>query len=110
MPKKYLKGKYNIKQPEQRGRVEAEPSLYNSFWKQHTMDQILAMTDQELDDAISRFVDNYVEAAKSRNRNWNFPDSLVMNIARKASKKSKYKAEPFNKSFGTVDNGNPFIV
>jgi len=110
MPKRGPRGNYNTKKVEQRGKEENEPALFNSFWKQHTMDEVLAMTDEELDYAISRFVDNFVEAAKKRNSAWDFPDRLVTKIPRKKIKNEKYKADPFNKSFKGVDNRNSFIV
>jgi hypothetical protein len=110
MPKRGPKGKYNVSKPEQRGRVSGEPVIYNSFWKKHTMDEIMALSPAELDKVINDFLDDFIAKAKKRNPRWSFPDKIVTKLVRKKVNSDKYKAEPFNKSFKNLDNGNPFIV
>jgi hypothetical protein len=110
MPKKGPKGKYNLKKAEQRGKQGKETVLYTSFWKEYTMDQIMVLSPEELDKLISDFLDDFITKARKRTPNWNFPDRIVSTFVRKKVRSDKYKAEPFNKSLKTVDNGNPFIV
>jgi hypothetical protein len=73
IPKKAPLRKYKVKNLEPRGKTYKEPSMINSFWRKHTMDQIEDMTDEELIQAIDKFLDELIGRAIKNDRNWDFP-------------------------------------
>lgn len=73
IPKKAPLKKYKVKNLETRGITYKEPSMINSFWRNHTMDQVQDMTDEELIQAIDKFLDQLIARAIKNDRQWSFP-------------------------------------
>lgn len=65
---------YNYKKVEDRGLVGRENAVVKSFWKEYTMDQVLAMTPEQLDIEIDLSIDRFVERQFKWNKHWNFPN------------------------------------
>lgn len=68
------RGPYKTKKAEPRGYVGRERKYVSSFWKNHTMDQIIQLDGEELDKVIDLFLDNYIKNRLTHDRYWNFPD------------------------------------
>lgn len=70
-----IRNPYNIKPLEQRGLKKAgsEPNVVKSFWKEHSMDQIEQMTDEEIIQAIDKYLDVFIDRQKKQNPTWDFP-------------------------------------
>ncbi len=64
---------YNIKPIESRGQAGKENALIKSFWKDYTMDQILVMTPEELDIAIDKSIEDFIQRQYKHNKRWDFP-------------------------------------
>ena len=73
IPKKAPLRKNNVRTLETRGITYKEPAFIGSFWRDHTMDQIQNMTDEELIQTIDKFLDRLIERAIKNDKNWNFP-------------------------------------
>jgi hypothetical protein len=72
-PKKAPLRKNNVRTLETRGITYKEPAMIGSFWRDHTMDQIQAMSDEELIQTIDIFLDKLIARAIKNDRNWSFP-------------------------------------
>jgi hypothetical protein len=64
---------YNIRPVEQRGITYKEPVIIKSFWKEYTMDQILVMSDEEVIQAVDKYLDEFIHRQKKREKHWDFP-------------------------------------
>jgi hypothetical protein len=65
--------KNKVRTLETRGISYKEPVLIGSFWRDHTMDQIQGMTDEEVNQTIETFLDNMIARAIKNDRLWSFP-------------------------------------
>jgi len=72
-PKKAPLRKNNVRTLETRGITYKEPAMIGSFWRDHTMDQIQVMSDEELIQTIDIFLDKLIARAIKNDRNWSFP-------------------------------------
>ena len=70
------RGTYKTRPIEKRGIQKKEPRVTKSFWRNHNMDDIMQMTDEELSLTVDKFMDNYIEINIKRNPRWFFPESL----------------------------------
>jgi hypothetical protein len=73
IPKKAPLRKNNVRTLETRGITYKEPAIIGSFWRDHTMDQMIAMNDEETNQTIETFLDNMIARAIKNDRQWNFP-------------------------------------
>ena len=73
IPKKAPIRKNNVRTLETRGTTYKEPALIGSFWRDHNMDQIQNMTDEELMQAIDIWLEDMIKRAKKNDRQWEFP-------------------------------------
>jgi len=64
---------YNIKPLEPRGITYKEPVIIKSFWQNHTMDQVMAMSDEELIQAVDKYLEGFIYRQTKQDKNWNFP-------------------------------------
>jgi hypothetical protein len=64
---------YNIRPVEQRGITYKEPVIIKSFWKEYSMDQIMSMSDEEIIEAVDRYLDEFIHRQNKRDKQWNFP-------------------------------------
>ncbi len=64
---------YNIKAVEPRGKTYKEPVIIKSFWQNHTMDQVIAMSDEEIMQAIDKYLEGFIHRQKKVNKHWDFP-------------------------------------
>lgn len=105
------RGTYKRKPLEIRGKTQREPALYNAFWKQYTLEDVMYLSEEELDKLVNDWLEIYAERQIKRLGNqWNFPDHAVrMKTTRKASK--KYKGE-FNRSLKSkgLDKNMEFYI
>ena len=65
--------KNKVRTLETRGITYKEPVLIGSFWRDHTMDQIQDMTDEEVNQTIETFLDKMIARAIKNDRLWSFP-------------------------------------
>jgi hypothetical protein len=73
-PRPKKTGRKNKTRPvEQRGITYKEPAMIKSFWKEYTMDQVQAMSDDEILQAVDKFIDDLVNRSLKLNRGWDFP-------------------------------------
>lgn len=70
---KGLRNPYNKKTVEPRGMTTKEPILIKSFWQNHTMDNVTEMTDEELSQAIEKFLKEYISRQIRQDKDWDFP-------------------------------------
>lgn len=68
---------YNRKPVEPRGFVGKEPRVVKSFWATYTMDQVIAMTPEELDLAVDTFLDEFAYRQIKNDKRWNWPTLQV---------------------------------
>jgi len=73
IPKKAPIRKNKVRTLETRGITYKEPAFIGSFWRDHTMDQIQNMSDEEVMQAIDIFLDKLIARAIKNDKNWNFP-------------------------------------
>lgn len=73
IPKKAPIRKNNVRALELRGKTYKEPAMIGSFWRDHTMDQILNMTDEEIMDVIDKHLDGMIARAIKNDKKWDFP-------------------------------------
>ena len=71
--------KNKVRTLETRGITYKEPVLIGSFWRDHTMDQIQAMTDEQVNETIETFLEKMIARAIKNDRLWSFPitDSYI---------------------------------
>ena len=67
------RAEYKIRAVEQRGITYKEPLLIKSFWKDYTMDQIQSMTDEEIMQAIDKYLDGFIFRQTKQDKAWDFP-------------------------------------
>lgn len=72
-PKKEPVRKNNVRPLELRGKTYKEPVILGSFWRDHTMDQILNMSDEEVMEAINIHLDGMIARAIKNDKKWDFP-------------------------------------
>lgn len=70
------RGPYKTKTEEVRGRTEGEPKYMKAFWREHTMEEMITKTDDEIKSLTAEFIDKYVASQLSRNPRWDFPEKL----------------------------------
>lgn len=68
-----VRKEYNLKAVEPRGITYKEPLMIKSFWKEYGMNQIEQMTDEELNEAIEKFMDGFIYRQKKQKKDWDFP-------------------------------------
>jgi len=73
MPRKRPE-KYNIKPIEERGITAVENRPIKAFWKEHSMDEVITMTPEELDKEIDASLERFRERQLMWNKNWHWPD------------------------------------
>jgi len=64
---------YNLKAVEPRGVTYKEPLMIKSFWKEHNMDQVQSMTDEEIIQAIDKFMEGFIYRQIKGKKDWDFP-------------------------------------
>lgn len=64
---------YNIREPEKRGQQRREPRAILAFWREYTMDQVQAMTDQEIIQAIDKCLNEFEARQLLYNKKWEWP-------------------------------------
>ena len=72
-PYQGIRAPYNVKPQEMRGKKGKEPVVVKSFWKDYTMDQVMAMTDEEILQAIDKSLDEFEMRQLKHNKEWNWP-------------------------------------
>lgn len=83
-----VRAPYNSRPIEMRGKAGAEPTVMRAFWTDYTMDEVMAMTDEEVMQAIDKSLNSFVERQKNLDPNWHFPISRpMMNLDKKYNKK-----------------------
>jgi hypothetical protein len=73
------RGKYKVRL-EKRGKTGRENNPIKSFWTHHTMDQVIVMSEKELEEAISIWIEKYQETQIKRNPFWWYPDIAIKTL------------------------------
>lgn len=68
-----VRSEYKMREAEQRGITYKEPIIIKSFWKDYNMDKVMAMSDEELIQAIDKYLDGFVYRQEKANKFWDFP-------------------------------------
>lgn len=68
-----VRKEYNLKAVEPRGITYKEPLIIKSFWKEYGMNQIEQMSDEELSQAIDKFLEGFIYRQKKMKKDWDFP-------------------------------------
>lgn len=68
-----VRADYNVKPVEERGKKGPEPLVIKAFWKDYTMDQVQAMTDEEIIQAIDLSLEDYKKRQLLYNKQWDWP-------------------------------------
>jgi hypothetical protein len=68
-----VRKEYNLKAVEPRGITYREPWIIKSFWKEYGMNQIEQMSDEELSQAIDKFLEEFIYRQKKQKKDWDFP-------------------------------------
>lgn len=71
--KKGIRAPYNYKAVEPRGISYKEPIIIKSFWKEYSMDQVQNMTDEELIQAIDKYLEGFIYRQSKQNKLWDYP-------------------------------------
>jgi hypothetical protein len=72
-PRKKPEKKYKQRAVEQRGKTSKEPLIIKSFWKDYTMDQIQSMSDEELIEAVDKYLEAFIKRQQKVDKFWDFP-------------------------------------
>ena len=107
------RGTYKRKPIETRGKTQREPALYNAFWKQYTLDDVMHLSQEELDKLISDWLDDYAERQIRRvGHTWNYPEEAVRMKNIRKVKKESHKGPSFNKSINNkrLDKNKEFYI
>ncbi len=70
---KGLRKPYNVRAVEQRGITYKEPLIIKSFWKDYSIEQIQAMSDEDILQAIDKYLDEFIYRQTKREKTWDFP-------------------------------------
>lgn len=70
---KGIRKPYNFKAVEPRGITYKEPIIIKSFWKEYNMDQVQAMSDEEIIQAIDKYLEGFIYRQSKQNKFWDFP-------------------------------------
>jgi hypothetical protein len=71
--RKRVRKPYNMKAVEPRGITYKEPLMIKSFWKEHNMDQVQSMSDEEIIQAIDKFLEGFIYRQMKMKKDWDFP-------------------------------------
>jgi hypothetical protein len=71
--RKRVRKPYNMKAVESRGITYKEPLMIKSFWKEHNMDQVQDMSDEEIIQAIDKFLEGFIYRQMKMKKDWDFP-------------------------------------
>lgn len=73
--KKNVRAPYNYRPYEERGLIKAgtEPNVVKNFWKEYGMNQIEQMSDEELIEAIDKYLDQFIYRQLKVSKAWDFP-------------------------------------
>lgn len=92
--------KYKSKKIEPRGEQPGEFRMQKSFWKDHTMDEVITWTAAELEEKLEAYFLQYELRQKHIKPNWHWPEDPLQQVSKlRSKKKSKYQADPFNRTF-----------
>jgi len=69
------RGSYRTKPVEKRGKQGREFGAASLFWKNHSMDDIITKTPEELDAIIDTFLKSYEERQLKLDPTWWYPQS-----------------------------------
>jgi hypothetical protein len=78
---------YKKRPVDERGRVGKEPSAVKSFWADYNMDQVMAMTPEELDIAIDKSLEDFAARQLKANKKWDWPVSPKDNFQKLRNKR-----------------------
>lgn len=71
--KKPAQGKYKLRAVEERGKTYKEPVIIKSFWQDYNMDQVMNMSDEEIIQAIDKFLEAFIKRQQKVSKLWDFP-------------------------------------
>lgn len=68
-------GPYKTKPIEKRGITGAEMKIQKKFWREHNFDEIMSMDFNDLDNLITKFMQDYEDDQRSRSVLWWYPEN-----------------------------------
>ena len=77
-PEEKKRDPYNTRPIEMRGVKGREPRVIKAFWKDYTMDEVIAMTDEELIQAIDKCLDQFQARQIKYDKQWSWPINKEM--------------------------------
>lgn len=96
----HSRSNYNTKTIEPRGTQPDESRMQKSFWKDHSMDEVITWSAKELEDKLEAYFSAYETRQIKIKPQWWWPEDPLQQVSKIRAKKkeSKYKADPFNRS------------
>jgi hypothetical protein len=92
------RAKYTIKQ-DLAGKTIKENQLLRSFWSNHKMEDMIKLTQEQLDSEILLWMDEFEEVQKKRNRFWTWKEAVYLYDPKPKVKKEKKVNTSFNSTF-----------
>lgn len=71
-----------------------EPVIVKSFWRKHTEQELMAMSDEEIMQLIDFHVETFMDSWQKRNKGKDFPDLAKGTIADVRNKRTGAKKAP----------------
>lgn len=73
------RGPYKKLNPlEERGKQPKEYNVHKAFWRRNTMDQVIELSGEELDQVIDAFFVEYEKVQQKSNKHWWYPEVIRM--------------------------------
>jgi len=81
------------------GKTVKENGLLKSFWSNHKMEDMIKLTQEQLDAEILLWMDEFEMAQKKRNKFWTWREAVYLYDPNPPVKKEKKVNTKFNSSF-----------
>jgi hypothetical protein len=69
---------YKTKSVELRGKTQSEPHVMKAFWQEHTMEDIITLTPEEIDIKIDLFLNKMETKRLKQDPSWWYPENIVI--------------------------------
>lgn len=89
---------YNLK-VDTRGKTFKENALLKSFWSNHTMEDMIKLTQEQLDAEIALWMDEFEAVQRKRTKGWIWKETSFLYDPTPKVKKEKKVNTKFNSSF-----------
>ena len=81
--------KYKTVTPDQAGKTRKENRVERTFWKYHTVEDMMLLTSTELDQVIDAWMTDYEERQLKINKAWWYPTVTIYTLNDARNKRMK---------------------